>query len=119
MTPVGAEATNVPTNASDLTQISSSSVDLFEFADQHRLNLVIRRHPKHDHHFLAHFEGAFIKSQWQTPFVMMECGKGNTPGEAVEDYLAKIEKKILVLEHPSTKPRYIEVPKKLLFTGFA
>lgn len=88
--------------------VPEEEMTLEEFADKHNLTMyVYERKNKNLPRFYARFdaevsEGRFLKSVF---------GEGDTPEEAIVDYIPQISQKLLVLNAYSRSRKEIKVPK--------
>ena len=85
-------------------------MNIYEFADVIDRELVIRRYPNQDNRFTAQFEHSETKINKSDCILAGSYGNGNTPEEALNNYIKEIQGKVLVFDAMSDKRQEYVVP---------
>ena len=80
---------------------------LDDYCDAINAELVVRRYPNQNNRWVASFKNCEVKSKG---CLESTYGTGNTPANAIEDYLILIWKKTIVFDAMSTGRREFVVP---------
>jgi hypothetical protein len=73
-------------------------MEMFEFADVIRKDIVIRRYANQDNRVIANFEHCETKRDSLDPILASTYGDGESIDDAIADYCEKITGKILVFD---------------------
>lgn len=85
-----------------------------EYADVLNFQIEVKYYPNQNNRWSANFVGAEAKEHKLSVGLLSEYGSGNSPEEAVEDYVEKIRGKVLVFSaYNKIKRREFDVPQDL------
>lgn len=89
-------------------------MNIEEYADILNLDLRILRYPNQDNRYCAAFERCETKDDAGSGMLTSTSGNGNSPAEAINDYIERIRGKLLVVNAYGNKERreYV-VPKEI------
>lgn len=92
-----------------LETVGGAPVSSDEFADRHELQMIVRERPRRLElsRFYASFDGTEVKGDG---VLIGMSGNGNSPEEAITDYLTGIRGQVLVVDAWNDKRREIECP---------
>jgi len=86
---------------------------IYELGDMLNENLQIKRYANQGKRHTASFERVEIKESESDPILRGEYGEGETPKEAIEDYVQKIKGKFIVVNASGDCRKAIIAPKTL------
>uniref|UniRef100_A0A6M3L9A3 Uncharacterized protein n=1 Tax=viral metagenome TaxID=1070528 RepID=A0A6M3L9A3_9ZZZZ len=91
-------------------------MNIEEYADILNLTLVIRRYHNQSNRWSAAFEDCETKDDATSSILASESGEGQTPAAAVNDYVVKIQGKLLV-QHAGSSNLRRDVIVPMTLTG--
>lgn len=85
-------------------------MNIYEFADIIDRAIIIRRYPNQDNRFMAQFEDSETKTTKADCILSGSCGNGNSPEQAISNYIKEIQGKVLVFNAMSYNRQEYVVP---------
>ena len=73
-------------------------MNIYEFADIIDRDIIIRRYSNQDNRFMAEFENSETKNNKSSCVLKGSYGNGESPEEAIRDYIEEIQGKVLVFD---------------------
>jgi len=86
------------------------SMNIYEFADVIDKEIVIRRYSNQNNRFMAKFEHSETKKNKSDCILSGSYGNGNSPEEALSNYMKEIQGKVLIFNAMSDKRQEYVVP---------
>ena len=98
----------------DIHLFGGGEKSLEAFADAHALTMIVRERGEHSSRygkrFYAHFDGVEVMDRGM---LVTDTGNGDTPEEAIEDYLGRLRGKRIAIRAYRPERVEVDVPNEL------